>query len=257
MAKTLIAENLQTFAPLARRWVPAEKPVIFEIGARDCGETLGFKSLFPDSTIYTFECNPQTLPLCRERVRGLTNVTLVEKAVSDTDGTVSFFPIDTQKTSTVWPDGNPGASSLLKASGKYPLESYVQKETAVEATTLDTFMREKSISHIDMMWMDIQGAELQAFRGMKERIRDVGIIHVEVEFLEIYSGQALFPEIRSYLAENGLIFIGFTNAGTYAGDAVFVNRTCMNALQEIYFRLTGSLRLPLMRLFRRVQATLK
>ena len=53
-------------------------------------------------------------------------ISLVECAVGDRDGNATFHPMDPQRTVTTWADGNPGASSLFVASGKYEVETYVQ-----------------------------------------------------------------------------------------------------------------------------------
>lgn len=198
--------------------------VILEVGARDCTETLDFHSAYPDAAIFAFECNPATLPLCRRAVEGKSKIHLIEKAVTDHDGQVTFFPIDQEKTVTGQLDGNPGASSLFLASPDYPEEKYVQREIVVEATTLKTFLVQNRIGTIDLMWMDIQGAELLAFRGMQERVTDLKLIHVEVEFFRIYQGQPLFPEVLAYLKKSGFAFLGFTVYSKFAADAVFANR---------------------------------
>jgi FkbM family methyltransferase len=224
MSQTTIDANQQKFLEILQRFYKAaDVKTILEVGARDCGETKVFAQTFSKASIYTFECNPQTLPLCRKVAKQYPAITLVEKAVSDTNGSVDFFPIDPEKTETTWKDGNPGASSLLQASGKYPVEKYVQKKITVEATRLDAFLESQKISQVDVMWMDIQGAELMALKGLGQRLQDVKIIHTEVEFMEIYSGQPLYKDIQAFLQKNGFTFIGFTfkEEGLFA-DAVFV-----------------------------------
>ena len=171
---------------------------IMELGARDCGETLDFHAAFPNAEIYAFECNPATLPLCRRAVAGQSRIHLIEKAVTDHDGEVTFFPIDQEKTITGQADGNPGASSLFLASPDYPEEKYVQGKIVVEATSLKTFMAQGGIEAIDLMWMDLQGAELMALRGMRERLRDLKLIHLEVEFFEIYRDSPCFPSCTPF-----------------------------------------------------------
>jgi len=217
------APTLVKFLELADRHLGRDAVrVVLELGARDCEETAAFSERLPQARVYAFECNPATLPACRERVAPLANVTLVEKAVADHDGDVSFFPINPERTVTTWEDGNPGASSLLRASGKYPAETYVQDEITVPAVTLETFLRDEGIDEVDLMWMDIQGAELMALRGAGDSLARVKMIHTEVEFLEIYSGQALFAEVKRFLNDAGFLLAAFTHLGRYAGDAVFV-----------------------------------
>ena len=98
-------------------------------------------------------------------------------------------------------------------------------------------MVENNISVIDLIWMDIQGAELMALKGLGERIKDVNIIHSEVEFFEIYKNQPLFIEIKKYLNKRGFLLGFFTSFGKYSGDAVFINKYTLknNFLKYIYF----------------------
>lgn len=208
--------------------------MIVEVGARDCEETVALAERFPAARVYTFECNPATLPLCRERVSDFKKITLIEKAVSDKDGSVTFFPIDQEKTITPWPDGNPGASSLFKVSRNFPNEIYIQNEISVPSVTLASFISEDSIGHIDLLWMDIQGAELMALKGAGKKISDISVIHLEVEFMAIYSGQPLMSDIKRFLNMNGFSLYAFTSFWRYFGDAVFVN----NALHggNLYWR---------------------
>lgn len=232
--------SVNTFIEVIKKYIRNKKLIVFEIGALDCKETLGFNELLNSPKIYTFECNPNTLPMCRQRIKGYKNIHLIEKAVTNKSGTVKFFPIDQKKTITTWKNGNPGASSLLHASGKYPVEKYVQKEIRVEAITLESFMKTNEINNIDLLWMDIQGAELTALEGLGGKISNVKFIHTEVEFFEIYRDQPLFEDVRNFLRKNGFILLGFTNFGQYAGDAVFVNKIIIkNVLKYAMLRLFG------------------
>lgn len=211
----------QRFAQIADALLGSRVGTIVELGARDCAETLDFRRAFPAARIFAFECNPATLPACREALRGVERVRLVEKAVSDREGTVRFYPTDPARTRTKHAHGNPGASSLFRARPDYPHETYVQNEVEVEATTLERVMREEKIDSIDLLWMDIQGAELLALKGLGSRLRDVKLIHLEVEFLPIYEGQPLFPEVHRHLRAHGFRLAGFTSYSRYSADAVY------------------------------------
>lgn len=221
---------------------PQDTQVIVELGARDCQESLRFAKKFPHAKIFAFECNDQTLPLCRAAIKDYPNIVLTEKAVSDRDGFITFYPIDPEKTETIWADGNPGASSLFKASGKYPKENYVQKEVQVPTTRLDTFFRDNHINEVALMWMDIQGAELMALKSMGEHIAKVKSIQTEVEFFEIYQGQAMFSELHAYMEASGFIFVKFTYQSGYFGDAVYFNKRYMSGGQIAKYKLKNLLR---------------
>lgn len=220
----MYTKSLGVFSDLADKLIGKDNvKYIVEIGARDCRETLAFQDNFSRAEIYTFECNPDTLPLCRERVANISNIHLIEKAVSDKDGKLTFYQTDNEKTKTSRPDGNPGASSLFKANPDYPLEKYVQKEITVDSTTLSSFCREVGLSQIDLMWLDIQGAELMALKAAGDYLSKIKLIHTEVEFYKVYMDQPLYKDIRNYLAENGFRLVTFASFGKYAADAIFVN----------------------------------
>lgn len=197
---------------------------ILEFGSRYGEDSIAFAKRYPKATVFAFECNPNTLVACKKNINDYKNIILTEKAVSNIDGSVSFFKIDKDKTETTWLDGNQGASSLLKASGKYPIEKYVQEEIKVESIMLSTFISKNRLNYIDILWMDIQGAELFALKGLKSDIEKVKIIHIEVEFFEIYKDQVLFDEIAEFLNSNGFEMLGFSSLGEYAGDAIFINK---------------------------------
>jgi FkbM family methyltransferase len=163
------------------------------------------------------------LPTCRTAVLGHPRIRLVEKAVSDKTGRLKFYPVD--------PSTNPGASSLFRASGKYKLEKYEQREVEVEAVTLESALAAEKA--VDLLWMDIQGGELAALKGLGTRIGDVALMHLEVEFEEIYASQPLFKDVRVFLERSGFRFLGFTVYARHSADAVFANRARFGLLESL------------------------
>jgi len=196
---------------------------IFDIGARDCEESVNFSKIFPKSRIFSFECNPQVIPTAERKIKSATNIKLVKKALSNTEGTIDFFPIDCEKSRTKHIDGNPGASSLFKIENYPKNEFYVQKHIKVPTTTLSNFMSHEKIKKIDIIWMDVQGAELMVLEGLKDKIENIGLIHTEVEFVRIYKNQPLFSDIKKYLNGKGFSLLTFTSFSRYFGDAIFIN----------------------------------
>lgn len=193
--------------------------IIVEAGACDCTDSKKMLDVFPNSTLYAFECNPETLPLCREVAAVEPRIVLTEKALSDLGGTVKFLPIDTKKTVTEHENGNPGASSFFKASPLYPREKYVQNEVMVEAVRFDSL----DIPAPDLLWLDAQGAELQILKGFGEKLKDVKVIKLEVLFKEQYIGAPLFDEIEEWLTAQGFRFVRFLERYEWFGDALFLN----------------------------------
>lgn len=216
----MVIENLRSdLERLLGSWTPE---CILELGARDCAETIALSHCWPESKVFAFECNPATLPACRDRVSGHPRIDLIEMAVADESGPLPFFQIDQERTETTWADGNPGASSLYRATGRYPRERYVQRAISVVAIRLDEFLAERGIRHIGLLWMDIQGAELQALRSLGARIANVDVIFTEVSFFPIYEGTPRFRAIHRHLKQSGFKLVKVADADRYQGNVIYI-----------------------------------
>ncbi len=123
----------------------------------DCGSNIGlsvlyFKRLYPNGRVLAFEPDPATFGMVELKVRSnnLAGVTLVNKALYDAVGSVPFY---------ISPD-QPG---LLVQSTRR--ENLVASQlTSVEAAMLSTYLTEP----VDFLKMDIEGAEEQVLKDLKE-----------------------------------------------------------------------------------------
>ena len=69
--------------------------VIFDIGSRDCQQSIEFYKTFPNAKIYAFECNPNTLDLCEQNIIPYQDrITLIKGAVCDYDGNIEICYIN-------------------------------------------------------------------------------------------------------------------------------------------------------------------
>lgn len=196
--------------------------VIFDVGSRDCQQSIEFYHNFPKAKIFAFECNPNTLPLCRKNIEKYQDrITLVEGAVTDYDGEITFYPINQEKTVTTWKDGNPGASSLFKSNGTYVHEKYVQDEIKTNCHRLDTIMKKYNIDKVDLIWMDLQGAELLALKSLGHYMKNVKVIYTEVSHKPIYEGQVMFDELNNFIISNGFILRNNLSMGGWQEDALY------------------------------------
>lgn len=123
----------------------------------DIGASLGYYTLLAASCcakVYAFEPDPTVFPHLVtniQRNRFIDRVIAVPKAVSEKTGVVSFFLHD-----------SPVLSSLFDASGE------VKETLPVKCIAVDEFLDETV--HVNVIKMDIQGAEFHALKGMKQTI---------------------------------------------------------------------------------------
>ncbi len=199
--------------------------VVFDIGSLHALESVEFAKEFKNAKIFTFEANPVSYEFCLLNTKNYPSVTVTNEAVNDFDGSCKFYPIDKDKTITTWEDGNLGASSLYRANGSYDhIEKYVQYEIEVPCTRLDTFCKKNNLTKIDIIWMDLQGAELKALQSLGQLLETVQIIHTELEIKPMYEDQCLFDEVYNFLLDNGFVLEwGNTNVEFFS-NYIFRNR---------------------------------
>jgi FkbM family methyltransferase len=176
---------------------------VFDIGSRDGLQAIELSKLFANASVIAVECNNATLDMCRRNIAGHSRIRLIDKAINAFTGRCPFYPIDPSRTVTTWADGNPGASSLFIATHDYPVETYVQNQTEVECTRLDDLCQQLDIDVVDLIWMDLQGAELLALQSAGSVLDRVRYIYTEVSHRPIYSGQCLFDDVDAFLSARG------------------------------------------------------
>lgn len=197
---------------------------IFDIGSCHALESVEFSKIYKNAKIFTFEPNPNSYNICVKNTQDISSIRVINKAINSYDGVCNFYPMDKEKTETTWWDGNQGASSLYLANGKYPYEKYIQYKIEVPCIKLETFCVQENIDKVDVIWMDLQGAELIALKSMGDFLDRVEIIHTELEINPMYEGQCLFEETHDFLLERGFSFEwGNTNAD-FGSDFIFVRK---------------------------------
>ncbi len=103
--------------------------------------------------VYALEAAPDTFKNLEYNIalNRLTQVRAIHAAVADSDGPVQFFP---------YPGRDSGSSSLYP-----PSDGSVQAVT-VPGMTLDTLAECEHLEAVDLIKLDVEGAELAALRGM-------------------------------------------------------------------------------------------
>lgn len=115
--------------------------------------------------VFAFEPSPMVVQRLLRNValNGFTHVSIEQMAVSDKPGHLDLFtPVDSFEDGTI----NAGLPSLYsRAHGENNVA------TKVPVTTLDAWQRERGIERVDVIKLDIEGAELPALKGGEELIR--------------------------------------------------------------------------------------
>ncbi|MEI7912366.1 MAG: FkbM family methyltransferase [Verrucomicrobiota bacterium] len=199
--------NSRISSEVIRNLIRKPNPIILEIGCNDGGHTLWLNEIFESPTIYCFEPDPRAIVRFGERVGNRSNIHLNKIALSDRNGEVSFFPSDGDRPAhdaegtPAMPEGWDLSGSIRRPKNHLKKVSWVRfgRTISVKTKTLDTWCDENGIEAIDFIWMDVQGAELDVFRGGKRALSNTRYIYTEYSNSELYEGQAKLRELIRYL----------------------------------------------------------
>jgi FkbM family methyltransferase len=179
---------------------------IIEIGALKLNkEKESFYELldyFPSSKIIGFEIEKE----------------VCEKMNSESLKGIKYYPYALGKANEkrkLYITQHPMCSSLYKPNETFNklynnLEvTNLKDEIEIETITLDYFIDKHDIGNIDFIKIDVQGAELDIFKGASNALKNVLNIVCEVEFIDVYENQPLFGDICNYLSQYNLMFNKF------------------------------------------------
>ena len=110
----------------------------------------------------------------------------------------------------------------------------LKQKIEVDTISLDYFVKEHEIGELDFIKIDIQGAELDVFRGGVIALKDVLAIVCEVEFIPHYLNQPLFGDVCSFLSEHNYMFHKFLGIAGRALKPTILNNDLNYASQHIW-----------------------
>ncbi len=203
-----------------------EVKTIFDLGA--CiGETVSrYLELFPYANIYCFEPFPEVYDKLLKRFENNSNIKPLQFAISNTQGNREFYINRSYPTNSFFP-----IADNYKRYVDRPSDMENVKKIIVPTTTIDNFCEANKIEKIEILKMDIQGAEILALEGATGKLKErkIDLIYTELLVGDYYSGQGFFYEICSTLYKFGYMLFDlyneeYTNKGQLKFcDAIFIS----------------------------------
>lgn len=198
-----LANSISKLNRLVQAIPDAETSVILDVGA-NCGLfSVLAAQRFPSARIYAFEPAPDLAALARDNLKVHDGI-VVQKAVANKSGeTVLFVNKDSQQTNSIIRDAVVAVGNL-------------SSEYAVEAISLDDFATSEGIDAIDLLKIDVQGAESLVLEGASETLKKTRALIVEVSFLDPRA-----QTLMQILAEHFSIWRP-VNPVLYGADILFI-----------------------------------
>jgi 2-O-methyltransferase len=202
---------------LVAKFIP-ENPVIFEAGGHYGKDTVRFIEQWPKSNIISFEPNPNAFKNLKSNTMEFENVYAYNIAVNGYNGTALLnVCYGTTGEDPIFE----GASSLLEASEGMKIH-YGGPKVEVPCVILDDWCGNNSVDHIDFMWLDLEGLELQILASSPRILDTVKVIYTETNFFEFRKGTTQFSELKAFLEKSGFKMLSHWYKEGLQGDAIFV-----------------------------------
>jgi FkbM family methyltransferase len=158
---------------LLRRLAPFEPHIILDVGANAGEWTIAAAEALVTATVHAFEIVPATIPTLRAATAHLGERILVNPiGLSNVIGTVPVHtsPISSERASIVR-----GALTVgMSDTGAETIQASV--------TTGDAYLQERGIAHVDILKIDVEGAEMSVLHGFANTFARGAIDLVQFEY---------------------------------------------------------------------------
>jgi len=204
---------------LIAKYLP-DNPVVFEAGGHYGEDTVRLSRKWPNGRVVSFEPNPYAFKKLSEATSGLTNVDGYQLAANDYNGMATFYVcFGTNGDNPVFD----GASSLLEPS-EWMKVHYQGPVIEAPCVILDDWCHDNDVDHIDFMWLDMEGIELQVLQSSPETLKNVRVIYTGTNFMEFRKGMTQFDALKEHLESAGFRLLSHWYAEGFQSDAIFVKK---------------------------------
>ena len=191
--------------------LPVTALTVVDVGASSLGqETEPYASLVRSgrARVTGFEPDAAALGQLRQTFPDPATHVYLPHFVGD-GGAAVFHEMEWSLTGSLLPPNR----TLLDRYHQLGAAVQLKAQHAVQTVRLDDAIPPGGM---DLLKIDVQGAERMVFDGAAARLAECLVVWTEVEMVPLYGGQPLFGEIDARLRAHGLQFLCFTGMATRA-----------------------------------------
>lgn len=169
---------------------------IIDVGAYEGEWTKSCMQVFPGASYIMFEAMQQKRSKLKEISEANSNVTFEIALLAQADNKELYFTeLET-------------ASSVL--------EEVVNKQnrTKRKSITLNTVLKHKGISKVDLIKLDVQGYEAEVLKGFNEYLPTTEVIISEVSLLDLHERVPLIRDMINYMYEYNFVVYDICSVST-------------------------------------------
>ena len=181
---------------LFRSFPAGEYRHILDVGAHQGSFTDLALPYFRPERVWLVEADPEYSAALAARFAANPAVTVIPCAISNLSGHVELRINSHRDSSSILPI----ESISERTFGLTMLETAMVK---VPACTLDEVFQREQISRIDLLKVDIQGAERLMIEGGAQALARVELLYIELSYERFYAGAPLAHEMEDLLWQHG------------------------------------------------------
>jgi FkbM family methyltransferase len=190
------------------------------VGAWQGAEIPDLLNKYSRAEIVAFEPSKTHYPILAAAYRGNQRVRCFQEAISDVVGEADFHEGSLPGSGSLLPLGQDDRSRAHNL-GLVEIETF-----RVRVSTLDAHEATRNLSHVDLLKIDVQGAEEAVLDGGRKAIARTSAVLVEVSLSEsAYVGSTRFDHLVESLHDSGLVLCALgVDPVTLDGNALFIRR---------------------------------
>lgn len=187
------------YAELQRLTADIAEPIIFDVGAHRGYVATTFRKLIPSSTVHAFEPFPASFERLQVKVGEDKRVHTYNYGLGNTEGECEMHSNTSPATNSILPTDDDARETW----GEGLLNT--QETVRIRLKTLDAAAESIGVPRIDILKLDVQGAEPLVMEGAKAMCEQgrISFIYTEIITQPTYKGQKRFDQALSVFYERG------------------------------------------------------
>jgi FkbM family methyltransferase len=207
---------LQEVVDIYNKYFGNEADIIIDLGTRDGDDAAFLAEKLNGQNIYAIDARDDAVKLTKERY---PNFNVIRSCISDTDGKlVDFHAVVSQDKDYS------GSSSIYNEKLFRP--EYPHEIVKLKTMTMETFFRIYHIDKrlIDIIKVDIEGFTYQMLVGMKDKISNTKLFHLETEKWSTHAEHRNSEQVAEYMRSHGFELISVQYEwGPDIEDQIWIN----------------------------------